>query len=327
MKDVNNDGSTVDYLNGPGIDNKVRQISTVRKKSTALYYETDHLGSTSALTNEKGHVADEVTYDAFGNGTGSKETRYDYTGRERDPLTGLLFYRARWYDPQIGRFISEDPTGLQGGVNPFAYVENNPLSYRDPQGQWPSVGPLKVHQAIVKRVLGNKVTPEELRILMQEQEDFDKNTQDEVYAYMHAMRMRGESREDARRKANRFIRQQICIARRLAAAGQIADAMHNLAQAIHTLQDSASPAHANFAVAWAPTLGQMINHIPHDYDEFFDPGGGSVADELTLAAWHYFKGELPMPSDFFLDAFDLNKYGRGYFRGTPAPDGGGCNCK
>src|SRR5207237_9555341 len=81
MKDVNNDGSTVDYLNGPGIDNKVRQTSTVRKKSTALYYETDHLGSTSALTNDKGHVVDEVTYDAFGNGSGSKETRYDYTDR------------------------------------------------------------------------------------------------------------------------------------------------------------------------------------------------------------------------------------------------------
>jgi len=134
MKDVDNDGSTVDYLNGPGIDNKIRQISTVRKKSTALYYETDHLGSTSALTNEKGHVVDEITYDAFGNGTGSKETRYDYTGRERDPLTGLLFYRARWYDSQIGRFISEDPIGLAGGINQFAYVGNSPQNAKDPSG-------------------------------------------------------------------------------------------------------------------------------------------------------------------------------------------------
>ncbi len=134
MKDVTNDGSTIDYLNGPGIDNKIRQTSNVRKKSTALYFETDHLGSTSALTNDRGHVVDELTYDAFGNGSGSKETRYDYTGRERDSVTGLMFYRARWYDPQLGRFISEDPVGLAGGINQFAYVGNSPQNATDPSG-------------------------------------------------------------------------------------------------------------------------------------------------------------------------------------------------
>src|SRR5260370_24028129 len=134
MKDVNNDGSTVDYLNGPGLDNQGRPTSNVKKKSTALYFATDHLGSTAALTNDKGHVVDEITYDAFGNGSGSKETRNDYTGRERDPLTGLLFYRARWYDPQIGRFVAEDPVGLAGGVNQFAYVGNNPQNRVDPSG-------------------------------------------------------------------------------------------------------------------------------------------------------------------------------------------------
>src|SRR5205814_10647279 len=108
--------------------------STVKKRSTALYFATDHLGSTTALTNDKGHVVDETTYDAFGNSAGSKETRYDYTGRERDPLTGLMFYRARWYDPQIGRFISEDPIGLAGGINQFCYVGNSPQNAKDPSG-------------------------------------------------------------------------------------------------------------------------------------------------------------------------------------------------
>jgi len=200
--------------------------------------------------------------------------------------------------------------------------------HTDSRGQWPSVGPLKVHQEIIRRVLGGRVTPEQLRILMQGQEDFDRGTQDEVYAHMHAMRRRGEKRQDARRKANRFIRQQICIARRLAAEGHTADAMRNLAQAIHTLQDSTSPAHANFDVAWEPTSSNFFTRLlPHEYDEYFDPGGGSVADELTLRAWQYFTGELNMPADFFVDEFDLNKYGRGYFRGTPGPDGGGCDCK
>ena len=133
VKDLNSDGSTVDYLNGPGIDNKIRQTSTVKHKTT-LYYTADHLGSTTALTNDKGHIVDEIEYDAFGNSTGSDDTRYDYSGRERDPLTGLLYYRARWYDPKLGRFISEDPIGLAGGMNQFAYAGNNPQNAKDPTG-------------------------------------------------------------------------------------------------------------------------------------------------------------------------------------------------
>jgi RHS repeat-associated protein len=133
VKDLNSDGSTVDYLNGLGIDNKIRQTSTVKHKTT-LYYTADHLGSTTALTNDKGHIVDEIEYDAFGNSTGSDDTRYDYTGRERDPLTGLLYYRARWYDPKLGRFISEDPIGLAGGMNQFAYAGNNPQNGKDPTG-------------------------------------------------------------------------------------------------------------------------------------------------------------------------------------------------
>ena len=58
-----------------------------------------------------------------------------YTAREWDPETGLYYYRARYYDPKIGRFISEDPIGLQGGdVNFYAYVDNNPVRFLDPLG-------------------------------------------------------------------------------------------------------------------------------------------------------------------------------------------------
>src|SRR4030095_16120572 len=72
---------------------------------------------------------------SFGNAnTGTNLTRYTYTGREFDSDTGLYYYRARWYDPQVGRFISEDPIGLAGGINQFAYVGNNPQNGRDPSG-------------------------------------------------------------------------------------------------------------------------------------------------------------------------------------------------
>jgi len=54
--------------------------------------------------------------------------------RERDPDTELLYYRARFYDPQLGRFISEDPISLEGGINFYTYVQNDPLNFLDPIG-------------------------------------------------------------------------------------------------------------------------------------------------------------------------------------------------
>ncbi|MCL4471289.1 MAG: RHS repeat-associated core domain-containing protein [Gammaproteobacteria bacterium] len=59
--------------------------------------------------------------------------QYGYTGREPD-VTGLIYYRARYYDPTIGRFISRDPAGMPDGINQYAYVRNNPVNFTDPLG-------------------------------------------------------------------------------------------------------------------------------------------------------------------------------------------------
>src|SRR5437588_4246182 len=122
-----------EYLNGPGIDNKIH----LKTGSTLYYFAQDHLGSTTALTDSKGALVERQSYDAYGNSSGSTRTRYGYTGRERDSLTRVQYNRARFYDPQLGRFISEDPIGLAGGINSFAYVGNNPVLYRDPSGLCP----------------------------------------------------------------------------------------------------------------------------------------------------------------------------------------------
>src|SRR5882762_46232 len=98
---------------------------------------TDRLGSVLALADASGNLVTQYTYDPFGNtsamGAASSNTA-QYTGRESDS-NGLYYYRARYYNPQIGRFISEDPLEFGGGdVNLYAYVGNNPISRIDPFG-------------------------------------------------------------------------------------------------------------------------------------------------------------------------------------------------
>jgi RHS repeat-associated protein len=97
---------------------------------------TDALGSVIAEANSAQAVTTSYAYDPYGNttetGTSSGNTQ-QYTGRENDG-TGLYFYRARYYNPKAGRFISEDPIGAAGGPNFYAYVRDNPVSMLDPSG-------------------------------------------------------------------------------------------------------------------------------------------------------------------------------------------------
>lgn len=122
---------TTDYLNGAGIDDKLRQSAV---STGNLYFLQDHLGSTNALTSAGGGVVERQSYEAFGASNGSSLTRYGYTGRERDEVTGLMYYRARWYDRVQGRFATEDPAGLEASPNRYAYVGSNPLNSTDPSG-------------------------------------------------------------------------------------------------------------------------------------------------------------------------------------------------
>lgn len=98
---------------------------------------SDSLGSTLELADGSGTLQTHYTFEPFGNtvasGTGS-ENPSQFTGRENDG-TGLYFYRARYYQPQLQRFIGEDPSGFAAGdVNLYAYVGNQPTRMVDPTG-------------------------------------------------------------------------------------------------------------------------------------------------------------------------------------------------
>src|SRR6266478_7087346 len=99
-------------------------------------FVTDALRSILALTDSTGTWETQYTYGPFGEATatGAATTNsFAYTGRELD-ATGLYFYRARYYNAQLSRFMSEDPIGFRGGINVYAYVGNNPISFVDPLG-------------------------------------------------------------------------------------------------------------------------------------------------------------------------------------------------
>ena len=111
-------------------------LSMLRSGVTS-YFQTDDLRSPTSLSSTAGALAKTYTYDAFGNliaSTGTLTNPFQYTGREFDSETGLSFYRARYYDSTIGRFISEDPIRFDGGFDFYVYVENNPALYIDPMG-------------------------------------------------------------------------------------------------------------------------------------------------------------------------------------------------
>jgi len=109
-----------------------------RTDSTGAYSPiTDALGTVLALTNSSGNITTQYGYDPYGNTTsygGTSTNVFQYTGRENDG-NGLYFYRARYYDPTLGRFISEDPIQFWGGINFYSYAENDPVVSKDPTGK------------------------------------------------------------------------------------------------------------------------------------------------------------------------------------------------
>ena len=126
---------TAEYTHGSGIDEPL----AMRRNGANYYYHVNGLGAITALTDSNKAIVQNYIYDSFGqiiSQSGSIQNPYTFTGREYDEETGMYYYRARYYDPQTGRFISEDPIGFAGGdVNLYAYVGNNPVNFIDPDGQ------------------------------------------------------------------------------------------------------------------------------------------------------------------------------------------------
>ena len=121
-----------------GHGDRTDQPLVMARGGQSYHYHSDHLGSVRALTNSAGAVVNSADYDAYGNRETVNETvasPYGFTGREFDPESGLTYYRARYYDPNTGRFLTEDPIGFAArDANLYRYVFNNPIKFSDPTG-------------------------------------------------------------------------------------------------------------------------------------------------------------------------------------------------
>ncbi len=123
-------GSVRKYVLGPNVDEPL-----AADDGAPRYYHSDIIGSIVRVTNAAGDVTATRQYDAWGNlQSGSTAAGHAFTGREWDPETGLYYYRARYYSPTVGRFITEDPSRLMAGPNFYTYVDDNPVNRTDPTG-------------------------------------------------------------------------------------------------------------------------------------------------------------------------------------------------
>jgi len=135
VEETNSSGTVVTrYSQGLTID---EPLAMLRSGATS-FYNADGLGSITSLSSSAGALTQTYTFDSFGNQTassGSLTNSFRYTGREFDAETSLYYYRARYYDPNAGRFMSEDSVRFLAGPNFYTYVTNNPVVHRDPSGQ------------------------------------------------------------------------------------------------------------------------------------------------------------------------------------------------
>lgn len=135
IEDIDGAGNELaGYTQSRGIDQPLAEI----RSGTTSFYSQDGLGSVTSLSNSTSGLASTYTYDSFGKltaSTGTLVNPFQYTGRDFDQETGTYYYRARYYDPGVGRFANEDPTEFRSDdLNLYSYVHGSPINYTDPTG-------------------------------------------------------------------------------------------------------------------------------------------------------------------------------------------------
>jgi len=125
-----------EYVYDEGTDRPYAMLTGQTTVSAVRYYAQDDMGNVQGQFPDHTVATETVTYGDWGlpSITGETTNRLTWKGLSYDPDVGLTYMRSRWYDSNIGRFVSEDPLGLQGGINPYVFANDDPINGSDPSG-------------------------------------------------------------------------------------------------------------------------------------------------------------------------------------------------
>ena len=127
------------YVFGPGFDAPIVEYAGSGTSSRA-FLTADERGSIIGRSDSSGALGNALSYDEYGAPGSANIGRFQYTGQVWLPEIGLQYSKARIYSPALGRFLQTDPIGSAGGVNLYAYTENDPVNLADPLGTDPPTG-------------------------------------------------------------------------------------------------------------------------------------------------------------------------------------------
>lgn len=125
------------YVSGPGVDEWQLWIEGSSSTAQPKWFEQDRLGSVISVSDASGAVT-PYAYGPYGEPQSWAGSRFRYTGQIAIPEAQLYHYRARAYDPVMGRFLQTDPIGYDDGPNIYAYVHGDPVNGTDPSGNGPT---------------------------------------------------------------------------------------------------------------------------------------------------------------------------------------------
>ncbi len=248
-----------------------------------LYYiHTDHLGTPKVMTDEAKNTVWEVDYLPFGKVveiTNNIDQSKRFPGQYEDKESGYYYNYFRDYDPSLGRYLQSDPIGLSGGLNTYAYVEGNPLNRVDRYGLWSP----KAHDTLIQYAFEGMLPQREIDIMKKSGREFDKNTQASNQSYMHSMRQKGESIEDAIRQRDQFINDNlsnICVGY----PNNRDDQLKTFGEIVHPVMDKYSPEHRDIngnPKEWNPLWPFGHSPMEHIGNETVKDITPNVRDQVT----------------------------------------------